>query len=174
MIERKTGNIFETKARFIVNPMDEAGQYLLKFNDTVADEYPHVMKEAMKFVGLMRKCGCFREESVMQYVPADVWAMPLGSVCTDSPRAETHPQPLDYDKDYRYIINWFILTGNNKSIAILERNEFIICLQRMAFAVNNAGASIAIPAEFLELDKEHIIETLFNEKNPIVVEIWSE
>lgn len=173
MIVRKTGDIFTTDAKIILNPIDTSGIGVLKFNDLIADKYPHIMKEAMIQYGASKK---LRHDlrGVMQYVPIDVWAMTMFHNAVDTVMSEHHVLIEDYDEDGKAVVNWFILGINGKEKLIESRDILIASLQHIAAVANDLGTSIAIPKEFLFYDKEKIIETLFGDKKlPLTLEIWS-
>ena len=173
MIKRMKGNILDTGARLIINPIDNAGIGVLKFNDFIAEEFPHVMKEAMKQYGTMKKMNA-PMNSMMQYVPADVWALSMTGNVVDVLHSENPIQLLDYDEDWKYIINWFVL-GVSKKPMIQDRDQLIVSIQRIGNIAYNLGEpwrTLAIPAEFLIYDQEKILEQIFTDA-PVTLEIWS-
>ena len=99
MINVIDGNLFDSKANFIVHQVNCQGTMGSGIARQVADQFPHVESEYLKY---LRHCDKNHQNALgtCQYVPVDVWALTM----TDTMK---NNNITAYDIDYQYIVNMF-------------------------------------------------------------------
>lgn len=99
MIKIVDGNLFDSKANFLihqVNCADTMGSGIAK---QVANMYPHVESEYHKYIRYCKK-NKINFIGTAQFVPVDHWALIMVDTLKNN-------NVFDYDKQYQYIVNVF-------------------------------------------------------------------
>lgn len=187
----KTVNLSESKANFIVNPVDTAGFNGSKTNRFVAENYPHVERECLKYIRHNKKNG--RDIlGTAQFVARDPWALilcdPIKNDFIDA-----------YDRDYQYIVNLFSFAARNRpadgsgygpadsfglhspsrACALpldVDENGFSLEMVRQGLSqvkdkASRLGGTVAVPKVFANCRGKNIVEEVFKGSN-VKVEIF--
>lgn len=99
MIKIVDGNLFDSKANFLihqVNCADTMGSGIAK---QVANMHPHVESEYHKYIRYCKK-NKINPIGTAQFVPVDHWALIMVDTLKNN-------NVFDYDKQYQYIVNVF-------------------------------------------------------------------
>lgn len=99
MIEIVKGNLFDSKANFIVHQVNCQGVMDSGIAAQVAERFPHVEVEYRKYLQHCRKKG-IDPLGTVQYVPSEYWALILVNTIKNN-------KLFDYDEEYQYIVNLF-------------------------------------------------------------------
>ena len=99
MINIIDGNIFDSKANFIVHQVNCQGVVNSGVAMQVEEKFPHVGAEYRKY---LRHCEKNHQSALgtCQYVPVDVWALTMADTMKNN-------NITAYDLDYQYIVNMF-------------------------------------------------------------------
>lgn len=156
----KTVNLSESKANFIVNPVDTAGFNGSKTNRFVAENYPHVERECLKYIRHNRKNG--RDIlGTAQFVARDPWALilcdPIKNDFIDA-----------YDRDYQYIVNLVFqdVDGNGFPLEMVRQG-----LSQVKDKASGLGGTVAVPKAFANCRGKNLVEEVFKGSN-VKVEIF--
>lgn len=170
MIKNIDGNIFDSKANFIVHQVNCQGVMGSGVALQVAERFPHVEREYLKY---LRHCKKNKIDPLgtAQYVPTEVWA--IGLVDT----MKNHYVDA-YDKEYQYIVNLF--GQNNYGMGVQQtdlkamKNAFVDICEK----AKSINATVAVPYRIGSFrgganwtDVERIIKDVF-ENSGVDVEIW--
>lgn len=168
MIKIIDGNLFDSKAEFIVHQVNCQGVMGSGVAAQVAEMFPHVETEYRKYLRYCKK-NKIEPLGTAQYVPSEVWAVML----VDTMKNEQ----LEPCEDYQYIVNLFGQSDYGEGLQTnlkAVKNAFIdICNK-----AKSLGATIAMPykigshrggADWNDMYK--IIEDVF-ENSGVNVEIW--
>lgn len=168
MIKIIDGNLFDSKAEFIVHQVNCQGGLGSGVAAQVAENFPHVETEYRKYLRYCKK-NKIEPLGTVQYVPSQVWAVML----VDTMKNEQ----LVPCEDFQYIVNLF------------GQNDYGEGLQTNLKAVNNAfvdicnkaksiGATVAMPYKIGSFrggadwnDVYRIIQNVFTNSG-IDVELW--
>lgn len=137
MIKIINGNIFESKANFIVHQTNCQGVMDSGVAAQVAEFYPHVEKEYRKYLRYCKK-NKITVLGTVQYVPIESWAV----IMTDTMKNDN---VIAYDTNYQYIVNLF---GRNqyglgdRYTDMAEMKRAFIDIKEKAKKIN---ATVAIP-----------------------------
>ena len=170
MIKNINGNIFDSKANFIVHQVNCQGVMGSGVAAQVAERFPHVEKEYLKY---LKYCKKYKIEPLgtAQYIPTETWA--IGLVDT---MKNTYVDA--YDKEYQYIVNLF--GQDNFGMGVQQTN---LKAMEKAFVdicgkAKSIGATVAVPYRIGSFrggakweDVERIIKNVF-EHSGVDVEIW--
>lgn len=99
MIKIIEGDLFESKANFLVHQVNCQSIMGSGVAAQVADMYPHVEKDYRRYLKHCEKID-INPLGTAQYVPVDVWA--VGMVDTIK-----NDNVVAYDSEYQYIVNLF-------------------------------------------------------------------
>lgn len=161
MVEIVDGNIFDSKANFIIHSFD----YIDFMDDYIIDNIPHIEKEYMKYI---RHCNKNHIELLgsAQYVPTEVW--PIGWVDTIK-----NNNVIAFDTDYQYIVNIFCQNEFDGGIFtdLKAMKKSLTDVREKAKSIN---ASVAIPYKIGRNDWNNIY-TLINkvfDKSDIDIKVW--
>lgn len=168
MIKIIDGNLFDSKANFIVHQTNCLGVMGAGVALQVAEKFPHVEKEYLKY---LRHCKKNKTEALgtAQYVPVDEWAL----VMTDT---MNNTRVTAYDTRYQYIVNLFgqasIGSGMQTNLRAMTKAFEDICDKAKVI-----GATVAMPYMIGSFrgganweDVYAIIKKVFD--NKVDVEIW--
>jgi len=99
MIKIVDGNLFDSKANFLIHQVNAQDVMKSGVAKQVANLYPHVESEYHKYI---RYCKKNKIDAVgtAQYVPVDHWALIMVDTLKNN-------NVFDYDKQYQYIVNIF-------------------------------------------------------------------
>ena len=170
MIKIIDGNLFDSKANFIVHQVNAQGVMGSGVAAQVAERFPNVEKEYLRY------CKHYNKQKknilgTVQYVPTKAWANIMCDMIKND-RVEA------YDKDYQYIVNLF---GQNY-FGLGEQQTDLKAFKKGMLDIREKaeriGATVAMPfkigccrggANFNDVYK--IIQDVF-EKSKVDVEIW--
>lgn len=170
MIKIIDGNLFDSKANFIVHQTNCQGVMGSGVAKQVADLFPHVEVEYRKYLNYCKK-NKIKALGTAQYVPTESWAL----IMVDT---KGNNNVIAYDKEYQYIVNLFgqddygmgELHTNLKAM----KNAFVD-IKDKAQAI---GATVAMPYRIGSFrggadwnDVYAIIEKVFGDSG-VDVEIW--
>lgn len=168
MIKIIDGNLFDSKANFIVHQTNCLGIMGAGVAFQVAEKFPHVEKEYLKY---LRHCKKNNIEALgtAQYVPVDDWALVMVDTMSNS-------RVTAYDTEYQYIVNLFgqasIGSGMQTNLRAMEK-----AFKDIRDKAKSIGATVAMPYMIGSCrggakweDVYSIIEKVF--KNNVYVEIW--
>lgn len=169
MIKIIDGNLFDSKANFVVHQTNCASVMGSGVAKQVADIFPHVEKEYLRYLKHCKKEG-IDPLGTAQYVPIDSWALVMCDTMKNN-KIEA------YDKEYQYIINMFGQRGFGKGLQTdlkAVRRAFIDIRNK----AKEIGATVAMPYKIGSFrggadwsDVYNIIKEVF-EKSGVDVEIW--
>ena len=169
MIKIIEGNLFDSKANFIVHQVNCQGIMGGGVALQVKERYPHVEREYRKYINYCNKNDLKILGSV-QYVPSEVWAVGLVDTMKNN-------DVIDYDKNYQYIVNLFgqdtIGTGLQTDMKALKSG-----LIDIRDKVQKIGATVALPYKLGSCrgganweNVYTVIKKVFENSN-VDVEIW--
>lgn len=161
MIKNMDGNIFDSSANFIVHSYGNIGF----MDDYIEENYPHVVKESLKYIRHCKKNHIEMLESV-QYIPTEVW--PIGWVDTMK-----NNNVIAFDNPYQYIVNLFCQKNSEDGI-LTDLKAMKKVLTDIREKAQDINATVAIPYKIGFGDWNNIynlIKKVF-EKSDIDVEIW--
>lgn len=149
MVSVIKGNLFDSKANFIVCPCDNL------YDSEYDMPFFHVDKERMKYI---KHCSKNNIEllGTAQYVPSEVWALPMVDTLKNN-------NITAFDNNYQYIVNMFCQNAyDNKIDTKFMKKAFSDILSK----AKELNATVAVPK---------IIGTLANkmiDQSGIDVEVW--
>ena len=169
MIKIVEGNIFDSKANFIVHQVNCQGVMGSGVAAQVAERYAHVEKEYMKY---LRYCNKNHIEPLgtAQYVPTEVWAL----IMIDTMKNNNVDA---FDTNYQYIVNLFGQStyGEGLHADLKAMKKALVDIREKAEKI---GATVAMPYQIGSCrgganwdDVYTIIKKIF-EKSSVDVEIW--
>lgn len=167
MIKIVDGNLFDSKANFIVHQVNCQGVMGGGVALQVAEKYPHIEIAYRKYLQHCKKNN-IKPLGTVQFVPVDVWAMAMVNNNT----------VMDYDKNYQYIVNLF----GQDSFGMGECHTDLKALRTGFTTIRDTavslGASVAMPYKIGSFrggaswdDVYSIIENVFKD-SAVNVEIW--
>lgn len=169
MIKIIEGNLFDSKANFIVHQVNCQGVMGSGVALQVAENYPHVEVEYNKYI---RYCNKNNQKILgsVQYVPSDVWALMMVDTMRNN-------DVNAYDDNYQYIVNLFgqdtFGTGIQTDMRALK--DGLIDIREKAKKI---GATVAMPYGMSSVrggaiwnDVYTVIKKVF-ENSGVDVEIW--
>lgn len=169
MIKIVDGNIFDSKANFIVHQTNCEGVMGSGVARQVAERYPNVEKEYRKYLRYCSKNG-IEPLGTAQYVPTEVWALTMIDTIKNN-------NVIDFDTNYQYIVNLFGQStyGEGLQTDLKAMKKAFIDIREKA---QNIGATVAMPFKIGSVrgganwnDVYKIIKDIF-EKSDVDVEIW--
>lgn len=169
MIKIINGNLFNSKANFIVHQTNCCSTMGSGVAKQVADLFPHVEKEYLRYSKHCKKEGIDLLGTV-QYVPVDSWALVMCDTIKNN-KVET------YDENYQYIVNLFGQRGFGKGLQTdlkAVRKGFLDIRDK----AQKIGATVAMPYKIGSFrggaswdDVYAIIKDVFKNSG-VNVEIW--
>lgn len=170
MIKIIDGNLFDSKANFIVHQTNCQGVMGSGVAKQVATLYPHVEVEYRKYLKYCQK-NHIKPLGTAQYVPSESWAL----IMVDTMKND---KVIQYDNNYQYIVNLFGqgdygYDGKQYTNVKAMKNAFVD-IKKKAMEI---GASVALPyqigscrggADWNEV--YNIIQNVFADE--VDVEIW--
>ena len=136
MISVIDGDLFDSKANFIVHQVNCLGVMGSGVARQVEEKFPHVGSEYRKY---LRNCKKNNVDALgtVQYVPVEVWALPLVDTMKND-------NVIDYDNNYQYIVNLFgqSYIGEGLQTDLKALKKALINIRDKAL---NLGATVAIP-----------------------------
>lgn len=169
MIKIIDGNIFNSKANFIVhqvNCQEVMGSGVAR---QVKDEYPHVWKEYVKYLRYCNK-NKIQPMGTAQYVPSEVWALTMVDTMKNN-------DVIAFDKNYQYIVNLFGQNtfGEGLHTDLRAMKKALLDIRDKAEKI---GATVAMPYKIGSVrgganwnDVYTIIKNVFDKSN-VNVELW--
>ena len=169
MIKIINGNLFDSKANFIVHQVNCQGVMGSGVALQVKERYPHVFTEYLKYLKLYKKKK-ISPLGFAQFVPVDVWALSMvNTLSADG--------IIAYDTNYQYIVNLFgqdtYGTGLHTDLPALKR-----AMKTIAQIAKSIGATVAMPYRIASCrggaswhTVYEIIEEVFDHSG-VDVEIW--
>ena len=169
MIKIIDGNIFDSKANFIVHQVNTLGTMGAGVALQVATRYPHVETEYNKYLRYCKK-NKLSPLGTAQYVPTEFWALVMIDTIKNN-------NVIAFDKNYQYIVNLFgqdtIGDGVNTDLKAMKK-AFIDIRDK----AQKIGATVAMPFRIgscrggaLWNDVYTVIKKVF-ENSTVDVEIW--
>lgn len=137
MIKIIDGNLFDSKANFLVHQVNCMSVMGSGVALQVKELYPHVEVEYLKY---LKHCKKSKHEPLgtSQYVPIDSWAL----VMVDTMKNE---KVEAYDKDYQYIVNLF----GQKDFGMGKQHTDLKAMETAMIDIRNKaksiGATVAMP-----------------------------
>lgn len=170
MIKIIDGNIFDSKANFIVHQVNCQSVMGSGVALQVAERYPHVEVEYRKYLNHCKK-NKIEPLGTAQYVPTECWALVMVDTMKNN-------NITAFDNNYQYIVNLF----GQKDYGIGEQHTNLKAMKNAFIDIKNKaekiGATVAMPyrigscrggADWNEVYT--IIKKVF-EKSDVDVEIW--
>lgn len=137
MIKIIEGNLFNSKANFIVHSVNCQGVMGGGVALQVAEKYPHIEIAYRKYLQHCKKQN-IKPLGTVQFCPIDVWAMTMVDTIKNH-------IVIDYDKDYQYIVNLF----GQDSFGMGECHTDLKALRKGFITIRDMaeiiGASVAMP-----------------------------
>ena len=99
MVKIIDGNVFDSKAEFIIHQTNCKGVMGSGVAKQVATMYPHVEIEYRKYLRYCKKNG-IKALGTVQFVPVDSWSLIMVDTMKNN-------DVIAYDKEYQYICNLF-------------------------------------------------------------------
>ena len=169
MIKIVDGNLFDSKANFIVHQVNCQGVMCSDVARQVEEMFPHVGAEYRKYIRYCKK-NHIELLGTAQYVPNEVWALTMIDTMKNN-------NVFDYDTNYQYIVNLF-----GQSIYDEELQTNLKAMKKALMDVcekaENIGATVAIPYNIGSCrgganwdDVYMIIKKVF-EQSSVDIEIW--
>lgn len=169
MIKIVEGNIFDSKANFIVHQTNCQGVMGSGVALQVAERFPHVEKEYMKYIRYCNK-NHIEPLGTAQYVPNEVWALTMVDTMKNN-------NVIDFDTNYQYIVNLFGQSTYGEGLQT-DLKAFKKALMDVRDKAEKIGATVAMPYKIGSCrgganwdDVYMIIKKIF-EKSSVDVEIW--
>lgn len=170
MIKIIDGNLFDSNANFIVHQVNCQAVMGSGVAKQVADNFPHVEKEYLKYCKHCKKNKKKLLGSV-QYVPVDSWALIMCDTMNND-RVDA------YDTNYQYIVNLFGQDNFGMGEQHTDLTAMKNCFVDIREKAEKIGASIAMPYKIGSFrggadwnDVYKIIQDVFG-KSKVDVEIW--
>lgn len=169
MIKIIDGNLFSSKANFIVHSCNCQGEMGSGVALQVAERFPHVEKEYTKYVHYCKK-NHIEPLGTVQYVPNEIWALIMVDTMKNN-------NVIAFDTNYQYIVNLF---SQNTFGEVLHTDlkAFKKALVDVREKAEKISATVAMPYRIASYrDKANwddvytIIKKVF-EKSDVDVEIW--
>ena len=169
MVKIVDGNLFDSKANFIVHQTNCEGVMGSGVARQVAEKYPHVEKEYRKYLRYCSK-NDIEPLGTVQYVPTEVWALTMIDTIKNN-------NIMDFDINYQYIVNLFGQNtyGEGLQTDLNAMKMAFINIREKAKAI---GATVAMPYRIGSYrggakweDVYAIIKNVFDKSN-VDVEIW--
>lgn len=169
MIKIINGNLFDSKANFIVHQTNCQGVMGSGVAAQVAELYPHVETEYRKYLRYCKK-NKTKALGTAQYVPSESWAV----IMVDTMKNNT---VIAYDKNYQYIVNLF----GQDNYGMGELHTDLKAMKKAFIDIKEKakeiGAIVAMPYQIGSFrggadwnDVYGIIQEVFGEE--VDVEIW--
>lgn len=170
MIKIIDGDLFNSNANFICHSCNCLGLMGSGVAAQVAEKFPHVYSEYLKYVRHYKKQK-ISPLGTVQYVPVDSWALVMCDTMKNE-RVEA------YDKGYQYIVNIF----GQEEIGLGTQQTDLKALKRAFYDIRvkaeSIGATVALPYKIGSVrggaawnDVYKIIRKVF-ENSSVDVEIW--
>lgn len=169
MIKIIDGDLFNSKANFIVHQVNCQGVMGSGLALQVAQKYPHVKKEYIKYVKHCNK-NKIKMLGTVQYIPVDTWAM----VMVDTFQNKNVEA---YDSQYQYVVNLFGQDNYGYDKQYTDLNAVRTAFNNICINAQKLNATVALPfnmgscrggAKWNDIYK--IIQDVFGDK--VNVEIW--
>lgn len=169
MIKIIDGNLFDSKANFIVHQVNCQGCMQSGVALQVSEKYPHVEVEYRKYLRYCKKNNTSPLGAV-QYVPTEVWAL----IMIDTMKNNNVDA---FDTNYQYIVNLFGQNtfGEGLHTDLKAMKKAFVDVREKAEKI---GATVAMPYKIGSCrgganwdDVYMIIKNVF-EKSNVDVEIW--
>ena len=169
MIKTINGNLFDSKANFIVHQVNCQGIMGSGVALQVAERYPHVETEYNKYLRYCKK-NHVQPLGTAQYIPTEFWAV----VMVDTMKNDNITA---FDKNYQYIVNLFgqDAFGEGLHTDLKAMKKAFIDIRDKAQKI---GATVAMPFRIgscrggaLWNDVYTVIKKVF-ENSTVDVEIW--
>lgn len=168
MIKNIEGNLFDSKANFIVHQTNCQGVMGSGVAAQVADLFPHVEVEYRKYCKYCKKNKITLLGSV-QYVPSESW----GLIMVDTMKND---KVIAFDDNYQYIVNMFGQDNYGMDTQHTDLKAMEKAFNDIAEKAREIGASVAMPYQIGSFrgganwnDVYALIEKIFTD---IDVEIW--
>lgn len=169
MINIIDGNLFDSKANFIVHQTNCMGCMKSGVALQVAEQYPHVETEYRKYLNYCRKTK-IEPLGTVQYVPNEVWALIMVDTMKNN-------NVIAFDNNYQYIVNLFGQSTYGEGLHT-DLKAFKKALMDVREKAEKIGATVAMPYKIGSCrgganwnDVYTIIKKVF-EKSSVDVEIW--
>ena len=169
MIKIIEGNLFDSKANFIVHQVNCQGVMGSGVALQVAAKYPHVEKEYLNYLRHCDKNG-INPLGTVQYVPCDVWALMMINTLKNNNISA-------YDQSYQYIVNLFGQDSVGYDLQT-DMKAFKNALLDIRSKAQKIGATVAMPYRIAscrggaDWDNVYtVIKKVFENSN-VDVEIW--
>lgn len=170
MVKIVDGNLFDSKANFIVHQVNCQGVMGSGVALQVKERFPHVEVEYRKYVQRCKKNN-LNPLGTVQYVPSEVWALVMVNTMKND-------NVFAYDNNYQYIVNLFgqddYGIGEQHTNLKAMKNAFLD-IRKKSQAI---GATVAMPYKIGSFrggadwnDVYKIIKDVFNNSD-IDVEIY--
>lgn len=168
MIKIVDKNLFDSKANFICHSCNCQGVMGSGVAAQVAEKYPHVEKEYLKYLRYCKKNN-IKPLGTVQYVPNEVWAVNLVDTMKNN--------YVDaFDSEYQYIVN--IFGQNTYGIGLqTDLNAIKRAFKDICEKAKSINATVAVPYKIGSCrgganwdDVYKIIQTVF-ENSGVDVEI---
>lgn len=170
MIKIIDGNLFDSKANFIVHQTNCIAVMGSGVAAQVAELYPHVEKEYLRYCKHCKK-NKIPLLGTVQYVPVDSWAL----IMCDTMRNE---KVEAYDKEYQYIVNLFGQNECGMGVQQTDLTALKVGMMDIREKAERIGATVAMPYKIGSYrgganwnDVYKIIQDIFS-KSKVDVEIW--
>lgn len=136
MIEIVNEHLLDTEANFIVNQVSCADSMGKGHIGQVAEQYPHIVNEHLKYIRYCKK-NKIDPNGTVQYIPNEIWAL----VMVDTMKNDN---VIDYDKNYQYLVNMFCQggTADDGHIDLKAMKKALVDVRDKAQKI---GAKVAIP-----------------------------
>lgn len=169
MIKIIDGNLFDSKANFIVHQVNCQGCMHSGVALQVAEKYAHVEVEYNKYIRYCKK-NKISPLGTAQYVPTEFWALVMIDTIKNN-------NVISYDTNYQYIVNLFgqDTFGEGLHTDLKAMKKALVDIREKAEKI---GATVAMPYKIGSCrgganwdDVYTIIKKVF-EKSSVDVEIW--
>jgi O-acetyl-ADP-ribose deacetylase (regulator of RNase III) len=169
MIKIIDGNLFDSKANFIVHQVNCQGVMGSGVALQIAERFPHVKKDYIRYVNYCNK-NDINLLGTVQYVPTEVWALMMVDTMKNN-------NVIAFDTNYQYIVNLFgqDTYGEGLQTDLKAMKKAFVDIREKAKKI---GATVAMPYNIGSCrggadwnDVYNIIKNVFDKSN-IDVEIW--
>lgn len=169
MIKFIDGNLFDSKANFIVHSCNCQSFVGNNITRQISENFSHVETEYMKYLRYCKKNHIELLGSA-QYVPTEYWALYMVDTMKNN-------NVVDFDTNYQYIVNLFCQDASDERFHTDMRalKQGFIDIREKAQKI---GATVAIPYKFgsgrsgTNWDDIYTIIKKIFEKSDVSVEIW--
>lgn len=158
MIKNFDGNIFDSNANFIVNPVNCSGSMDSKLATKIKEYYPHVEREYLKYLRSFNKSST-SPLGTAQYIPVDIWALTMTDTIKNN-------DIIAYDTKYQYIVNVFCADMTDNGFKI-DSNALRNALADVRDKAQNIGATVFIPRQI----DNNVINKIFDDSG-VDVSVW--